>query len=365
LQSEISISIKGRAKEDIETYKNLPRLENTIPVSLIGDFNFVFLLFEKYQKILSELGYFDNDDISLSALGQLDTPIWRRRRKEDGYDAIIIDETHLFGYNELSLFHYLSKGPSETKIIYAIDKTQALGDRGLSKKAIEDSLQIATDDDQDVRYKTIFRSSPAIIDLAFSVLTSGANMFMSLENPLDKMIPSFTHEEETKSLPPRYLLKPTDDDMVESCFSVADDLTRELGCAKNNILIVCTTQELLDKLKKSAKSQNKPCVFGDRRGDMNVVRSAQRNQRYVIGFIDYVGGLEFDGVVIIGVDKGRVPTTDIGERAAYQNYTWHNRMYVALTRAKYAVILIGNKSRTASPFFENAIEKNKIDVQED
>lgn len=364
LQSEISVSIKGRAKENIETYKTLERLECTMPISAIGDYNFVFLLFEKYQNILSELGYFDNDDISLSALGQLDTPIWRRRRKDIGFDAIIIDETHLFSYNELALFHYLSKDTMATKIIYAVDKTQAIGDRGLTKKALEDSLKITTDKEEGIKYKTVFRSSPEIINLAFSVLTSGANMFMNFENPLNRINFSFVDSEENKSKQPIYILKPSDDDIIESCFSIADNMAKDLGCTKNNILIICTTHELLNKLEKSAKSQHKPCEFLKRRGDMEVVKSAEKNKRYVIGYIDYVGGLEFDGVIVIGVDKGRVPTIDSHERSTYQSYAWHNRMYVALTRAKYAVVLLGNKSRTISPFFDNAVSEHKIDVRE-
>lgn len=364
LQNEISVSIKGRAKENFETYKTLSRLECTIPLNANGDYNFLFLVFEKYQQILFELGYFDNDDISLSALGQLDTPIWRRRRKEIGFDAILIDETHLFSYNELSLFHYLSKSPTTTRIIYAVDKTQAIGDRGLSKKVLEDSLRIETDKEEDTKYKTVFRSSPEIINLAFSVLTSGTNMFVNFENPLKKISFSFIDSEEKKSKPPIYILKTSDDDIIESAFTHADNLAKELACSKNNILITSTSNELLKKLEKRAQNQHKPCVFLTRRGDMEVVKAAEESKRYILGFIDYVGGLEFDGVIIIGVDKGRVPPMDSTERLTYQSYAWHNRMYVALTRAKYSVILIGNKSRTVSPFFENAIKENKIIVQE-
>lgn len=365
LQSEISITIKGRAKEDFDIYQTLDRLECSMPISSHGDYSFVFLLYEKYQSVLSGLGYFDNDDISLSALGQLDTPIWRRRRKEIGYDAIIIDETHLFSYNELSLFHYLSKDSGSTRIIYAVDKTQAIGDRGLTKKTIEKSLNISTEDKDRVKYKTIFRSSPEIINLAFSVLTSGAGMFVNFENPLDRISTSFINIEEQKSVDPQYIMMPSDDDIVESCFVIADTVSRTLDCTKNNILIACTTQELLNKIEKAASVQHKPCEFLKRRGDMEVVKSAQKNKRYVVGYIDYVGGLEFDGVIIAGVDKGRVPTTNGNERSSYQSYAWYNRIYVALTRAKYSVTLLGNKSRRISPFFEKAILEKKIILKEE
>ena len=74
--------------------------------------------------------------------------------------------------------------------------------------------------------------------------------------------------------------------------------------------------------------------------------------------------VEFDAVVIVGVDKGRVPQVTSSESRIYQNYEWHNRMYVAITRAKYAVVILGNKSRTASSLLQNAITHNRINLVE-
>ena len=169
LCSEISITIKGRAEQDFEIYKELPRLQESIPVSAESDFLFVYLIYEKYQNMLSELGYFDNDDISLSSHAQLETPIWRRRRLEIGYDVVFVDELHLFSYNELSIFHLLTKDEKKMHIIYAVDKTQAIGDRGLTKETLYNSLKVK--EDSSTRYNTVFRSSPQIIDLAFSILS--------------------------------------------------------------------------------------------------------------------------------------------------------------------------------------------------
>lgn len=100
-----------------------------------------------------------------------------------------------------------------------------------------------------------------------------------------------------------------------------------------------------------------------RRGDITTIKCAERNMRYVLGFIDYIGGLEFDAVVIVGVDKGRVPNNDGKEGTIYQSYEWHNRMYVAITRAKYAVAILGNKSYTESPLLRKAIDSQRIVVE--
>lgn len=362
LCSEISITIKGRAEQDLEIYKELPRLQESIPVSAESDFLFVYLIYEKYQNQLSELGYFDNDDISLSSHAQLETPIWRRRRLEMGYDVVFVDELHLFSYNELSIFHLLTKDEKKMHIIYAVDKTQAIGDRGLTKETLFNSLKVK--EDSSTRYNTVFRSSPQIIDLAFSILSSGAELFLNFENPLDKIMFSFNINEEKKALPPEYIMLPTDEDMISMVFNKVDELSSKLGCTRDKVLIVCTDQELLNCVVKYGDSQKKPYEQLVRRGDYSTITKAEKQNRYVVGYIDYIGGLEFDAVVIMGVDKGRVPQVTSTESRIYQNYEWHNRMYVAITRAKYAVVILGNKSRTPSTLLQNAISNKRITLVE-
>jgi len=362
LCSEISITIKGRAEQDYETYKELPRLQESIPVLEESDYLFVFLVYERYQNMLTDLGYFDNDDISLSSHAQLETPIWRRRRAELGYDVVFVDELHLFSYNELSIFHLLTKDEKSMHIIYAVDKTQAIGDRGLTKDTLLNSLKVR--EDSSTRYNTVFRSSPQIIDLAFSILSSGAELFLNFENPLDKIMFSFNISEERKALSPEYIMLPSDEEMIKSVFNKVDELASKIGCTRDKILVVCTDHELLSNLIKFGENQKKPFEKLVRRGDYSTITKAERQDRYVIGYIDYIGGLEFDAVIIVGVDKGRVPQMTSSESRIYQNYEWHNRMYVAITRAKYAVVVLGNKSRTPSTLLQNAISNKRIALLE-
>ena len=75
-----------------------------------------------------------------------------------------------------------------------------------------------------------------------------------------------------------------------------------------------------------------------------------------------MGGLEFDAVVIIGVDALRVPPTNNKNDAYYyMRYAWHNRMYVAVTRAKYAIYMLGVKSHGPSVVIESALYDDFIE----
>jgi superfamily I DNA/RNA helicase len=367
LQHEVAVTIKGRANDNIEKYKSLPRLKYSIPCENEGDLNFLFLVFQYYQTALQATGQFDSDDIILTSLGQLNTPIWRRRRNKEGFDACFVDETHLFNLNELSIFHYLNKEGSKQNIVFTIDKSQAVGDRGLVDDVLFEALGFNSSDLQDShKLNTIFRSSPEIINVAFSVLSSGVTLFTNFENPLDKAIYNFTESEEKKCISPVYKLIDNEDEMISSAFCEAESLCKTLGTQRSKILLIFTSELLSTKIYRYASSINKPFELLKSRGDLSAIKSAQISNRFVVAGIDYVGGLEFDGVIIIGVDKGRVPpnnSENYMESYHFLNYAWHNRMYVAITRAKYALILLGEKTRGISLMFENAINDKFLKLE--
>lgn len=162
---------------------------------------------------------------------------------------------------------------------------------------------------------------------------------------------------------PVYKFYATDEEMINDAFKQVDSISKGLGIQKDKILLVSVNQEIHQHIIKYATEKNKPIEVLKRRGDITTIKCAEKNMRYVLGFIDYIGGLEFDAVVIVGVDKGRVPNNDGKEGTIYQSYEWHNRMYVAITRAKYTVAILGNKSYTESPLLRKAIDSQRIVVE--
>lgn len=365
LQHEIGVTIKGRAQENIDVYFKLPRIEHTIPVDQKqkGDLHFLFLIYENYNKSLSAVNQFDSDDIAITTLQQLNTPIWRRRKQQEGFDCLFIDETHLFNLNELSVFHYLLKNSSKNNIIFALDKSQAVGDRGLTESTLNTSLKIL-DSSEEIRLKTVFRSAPQIVSLAFNILSSGASIFLSLENPLERVNYSFTQAEEDKADKPKYYFELNDTLMIKKAFELAEDIKQNKNVSRSSILIIATNSSLLSDLERFAREKNKPVEIIKRRGDTELLKKAHSSNRFVLGGIDFVGGLEFDVVIICGVDKGRVPagSTFSSETSHFIKYSWHNRMYVAVTRAKYIVNIIGNKSRGPSQMLDSAIDYELIET---
>ncbi|EGQ8293998.1 UvrD-helicase domain-containing protein [Vibrio parahaemolyticus] len=365
LQSEISTYIKGRAGESLERYRKISRSKYLIPIKKDEDFDCIYALYNKYNERLISLGQFDSDDIVLTAIGELETPIWRRRRIVEGVDAIYIDETHLFNMNELCLFHFLTKPDSTTNIVFTIDRSQALGDSTLSSGEVRDALNINDNGEIETEgFNTIFRCSPEIIDLANHILSSGAGLFTDFENPLSRSSGSFTMEEEKKCVAPYIKSIPNDKDLLMSAFDEVDLLHKKLECSRSNIVIIPTTDSLCKDIEKLAMEINKPFEIIKNRGDIQKVNDAQKGGKYIISGIDYVGGLEFDAVVIVGADKGRLPPTEVDVNTNskhYLTYISFNRLYVAITRARFAVAMLYSGARGISELLQTSIEDKFLD----
>ena len=365
LQHEISVVIKGRAGEKLENYRKLPPLRYGLPTETSADRGLVWGVFKKYQTQLQTAAQFDTDDIVLTTIGQLDTPIWRRRREREGYDAIYIDETHLFNMNELSIFHYLSKSDALHPIAYSVDRSQAIGDRGWTDESfgvLAPNLDSSNGGSR-TEVHSVFRCSPDIVDLAFSVTSAGATLFTNFDDPLKLAGSMFTVDEERKCAPPSLASYRSDDDLIAGAFTRAENLVKEMDTSRCDVALVAFSDELFRKAEAYAREQNKPVEVLKQRGDIEVVQRAQKSRKFVLSTPEYVGGLEFDGVILLGVDEGRVPpaqTMDSADSANFLSYAFHNRLYVAITRARYRLEILINKLRGPSSLLHGAIQSGLL-----
>lgn len=360
IQHEISVQIKGRANEKYDVYLKCPALHYGVPAESEVDKSFIFGIFNRYQEKLREINQFDTDDIVLSAIGQLDTPIWRRRRAREGYDFIAVDEVHHFNINELHLFHHFSRNSGSYPISFTIDQAQAVGDRGWA-----DGLTEASPDGEgeSTQLSTVFRSSREIVEFSESILASGASIFTNFCNSLDKSQSGFTVSEERYAQPVYYREFYDDNEMIEAAFSHAHHLMKETDSKPWEVLITSLSNELCQMVRSSAENRNKPISYINRRGDSQKIKLAMKSGHMVCGHADYIGGLEFRVVIVIGVDKGRVPYEGSSEDYStrnYAKYVAHNRLYVAASRARYALEVFGLRSKGPSELLDHALRKGLL-----
>lgn len=170
-------------------------------------------------------------------------------------------------------------------------------------------------------------------------------------------------KEEEKSVRPEYTLVDDDATSIVQGIEWAEKYCNDKRTLLSKVLIVGTSDSLVNQIVKYLEAHNKrfECLKG--RSDEMSLKKAQDGNKFVISQIDYVGGLEFDAVVIIGVDEGRVPPSRKASNDAYHviSYAWHSRMYVAVTRAKYAVKILGESSRGPSHLLYTSIVSDVVE----
>jgi hypothetical protein len=349
--------IKGRASENLETYLKLPFLEYCLPTTNSNDKRFVFSLYNEYQKELNQSGVFDTDDIVLSTLGRLNTPIWRRRRLFEGFDAVVIDETHLFNFNELSVFHHIVRDVHNPRIIFSIDRSQAPGERGITTKLVREILTQSDEETADTRTSVVFRSSPGIVRLAEAVTSAGATLFTTFENPLLDTSSVISATDDELASEPVYWTCRNDAEMCGFAVRRAEEIRKVLRCPPSDVLLVATTKRLVSLMAAAVDAEGKQHVEILHRGDLERVRQGEKYGAYIVSHPDFVGGLEFKAVLIVGVDEGRLPPSEgvIREESKhFVDFKACNRLYVAISRARLVVELFRSAERGTSSILQHA-----------
>src|SRR5207253_5582404 len=129
---------------------------------------------------------------------------------------------------------------SRQVIAYSVDRSQALGDRGWTNEAFEFAFTAPTGVTQGTptSVNAIFRCSPDIVNLAFSVTSSGATLFTTFHNPLSIALSAFNAEEERKTAQPSLRWYASDDLMVADAYHRAELMAKDMDVAKADVVII-------------------------------------------------------------------------------------------------------------------------------
>lgn len=170
---------------------------------------------------------------------------------------------------------------------------------------------------------------------------------------------SFTSTEEHRAGNPQLFMYENDDEMIESLNGHLNEMMRILHCKKNEIAIVSFEPKYMsDSWVKSYIEVSEKRIAVLRRGDR-----IQTDAFVMVSPYD-VNGLEFYGVILLGVDDGRLPQKmgmgDISKH--YVMYSAYNLLYLSASRSKFRLSLLGSKVNGISPCLSYAIENKYIEI---
>jgi ribosomal protein L7Ae-like RNA K-turn-binding protein len=350
LQNEISLFIKGNNIQYFEDYKQNAKKNKLFPWENETDLGFIYSIYDKYQEALLNMNKYDLDDITNVALSYLRQGIWKRERRNFGFDVIFIDELHLFDFHELNIIKYMLKNQSDNHLIYATDIAQSIGDIDIINNNIN---SIAGEGLTDNNLNIIFRSSETIINLVDYLFNTYMHLFSEI-NPLKNA--RIMDTDVTNKIPE--LIESINDEMMISKLLTNHHFKT---IEKSKVLNVVSDLDLLEQIKSSLNKSGIDYVIINKRNELSSVVKAQKEAKLIFGYIDYVGGLEFDYVNLIGFDKGRVPPEDNALSKEFFEHIWYRKIYVAITRARRELIIYTNNENGRHSFIDEALKKNLID----
>ncbi len=352
---EISVAIKGHGLEHdkkryVESEKSLSILHSNLSTH---EREFIFDAFLAYHRVVfEEYSALDPDDIAISLAGRLRTPVWQLRRKREGFDYVFVDEAQLFNENERRLFSLLTKSEiPHVPIALALDQAQATygqSSAGLSALGI---TGIANEN-----LLSIHRSTESIAKLAFFVIQKSTELFgpdfPDFTKLANLMVPD-SHPLAAK--PAIEIQNPESPDIGRFVLK----RVRELRKANTRqIAVICYSDVYWKQIESNLADAELPFQVISERG------AKFPHDQPLVSLVKpaFVGGQEFDAVILVGLESGIMPPI-IMDNLAMANAVEQQAvrdMYLGITRAKYRVMVVIAKGNMPNKIIQHAKEAGVI-----
>jgi superfamily I DNA/RNA helicase len=353
IADEISVAIKGQGlrqddrKKYVESERHLSRLHGACS---LADRDFVFETFNLYHSmVFGEMQILDSDDVAISLLGRLSTPVWDMRRRQMGFHHVFVDETQLFNENERRVFMSLVIGNTmHVPLVLALDQaqqTRASASAGLGRLGVHSVA--------DRRLTGVHRCTKEILALAFFVVQRTTDLF-------GPDFPDFTGGT-TSVLPSSHPLatRPTVHRSGAPLGVSTGTLVADMRRANvRRVAVVVHAERYFAEVHAGLRASAVPFVLLEQRGQSIPTIEPV----VVLSRPDSIGGQEFDAVVCVGLEHDVVPARIEGSVALSQGLEQQalREIYVAFTRARYQVHVVLSPGAQASRILEDAIVKELL-----
>lgn len=332
LMTEISSAIKGQGiTVDRQRYvlseRPLSRLHG-----ILGELDrqLIFATFQEYEKVIRETyGVLDADDVALSLLNKLQAPVWELRRRKTGYDYVFVDETQLFNENERRVLPLLTRGSdAHVPIALSLDEAQDLHGNAYAGLAT-----LGFTDIQNENLWSVQRSTHGIVQLAFFVISQTTDLFSADFPDFTKAAKSIIPDTAPLAREPLAELQMNKTVRLgDMCAGVATRMRKE-GC--RTVAIVCHADQYWQSLQEALRRAHAPyqelLTRGAKVSDFDGITLTRPS---------FVGGQEFDAVLVVGLELGTYPppvANNSALRSAVEQQALRE-VYLSVSRARYQVV---------------------------
>ena len=317
----------------------------------------VLEIHDKYIRRLGESNIISLDQMIADFLDYLNTYEWSNfKKKDEGFDAIFIDELHCFNNYERSIFHLLIRGQAVQNglvpLFMAYDLKQSTSDRFLSSAGGPGRFfqTIRAGRSEKVELTKVFRSTPQIskflqhIDGAFPAydLEGEWNAYGGDSQQAGGSTPTLRlYKDETSMV----------DDIVGEAYRFAKS-----GGGKNVAVLDMSESRFLVYAKAGRIADQISAIESN--ADLAEIRYAKR--RCIFSMPDNVAGLQFERVYLIHVDKYEL---DANGMSAGAQRRLLSRLYLGASRASRHLTLAASQDRGGqSEVLQNALDGSGLEI---
>ncbi|MGO3744866.1 MAG: UvrD-helicase domain-containing protein [Alcaligenes aquatilis] len=297
------------------------------------DRRFLLEVHRRYRAFLSEMNALSGDQMVADFNSFLDSNRWDSIRSRLGYDAIFVDELHLFTGIERQLLHKLIKKthdenglPKRPPIFMAYDLKQSPNDAfaSLDGSSALFSASTGLQNSDLVKLEKVFRYTPEIAEF----LSDLDATFPAIDVPgeWDAYCGKAQLESGQK---PELIIYKDERELFKRVFSEAQDLARRISGGGRRVAVLCASEEMFDLYLNAASGQFEGAILPIiDRAPSSELRHA--GKKFIFSMPEYVAGLQFDTVFLLNVDASDAPAdASVGLRRRFIS-----NLYLGSSRAE-------------------------------
>lgn len=341
-------------KNSFQKYDKIERRSWMLNLLSSNERNVIFIIYSKYMAYLRDKKIITSDQIIKDYLNSLTTYNWYYERQTKGYACIFVDEMQLFNDQERLVLPYLSSIPDEYPRIYmAMDPKQAVdhvyGDLGITDIVNQLNPEVdASIGSADFHLDVAYRYSQEILEFLKHIDSSYPTM--GFKDYWNNRIQGTKAFRKRINEPVDYISFKNMSDVIKNTIEISENYTK----SGQQVAILALNDISFTKLKEK---ENKSIYLKSVNSMKDTTALIYTKKKVVISRPNYIIGLQFDVVIIIGC--GFDYETD------NQSYIFYERqylsdLYLAASRAKNKLILIGNKDEKLPNVIQKAIEKGFV-----
>lgn len=317
----------------------------------------VLQLYDKFRTWLKDVKAIGSDQMIADFLNYLDSYRWEATRTKEGFDAVFVDELHLFNRHERMLFRYLLRDSiSPPAVFMAYDAKQSPRDSFLGLPSKDAQLYDLWRDarlgkTEKIELVDVFRYTPQIT----RVLSIIDQSFPGQD--LDSDWPAYSGIARTNDGPIPLACELESDLASFSIVFKRAKWLQQRASKEKRVAVLCCSHDCFKAYLDRPEFRDDYYAITSRDEALGVMYS---RKKFILSMPEYVAGLQYDTVLLTDVNRGEVPD---GPYSAAALRKFVSLVYLGASRAErrleiYASAAHGGLAPLLSvAFVEGAIDR--------